>query len=180
MDRPRLPEGRGVRVADADTDRGIARRRVVLAVDDVADAADREAEREARRGRVGAEADRYGPAPQRDDETTEHATDRRAPYRDAAAPDLRDQFRVRGVAAGDARAAAPAVKDVEDARAEDPADDAPERHRVRVGLGHALHDELHRHRDTGEDPDRGEDAVPRECDRAEVNARVEIDDDHCG
>ena len=41
---------------------------------------------------------------------------------------------MRQVAAGDSGAAGPAVEDVEDARADDAADDAPRRDRGRVGL----------------------------------------------
>ena len=58
MHRPGLAERVGMREADAEPCGRLARRRVMLAVDDVADPADREAQQDPRRRRVSPEADR--------------------------------------------------------------------------------------------------------------------------
>ena len=149
---------------------------MVLAVDDVADAPYGEAERDARRRAVGRGANGDRAASQRDDETAEHASDRRTPDGDATGPDLRDELGVRGVAADDAGAARPTVEDMEDARADDPADDAPRRDGRGIGFSDAeLAYELRRKPHAEEDADRGEDAVPCERERAEVDAGIEVD-----
>ena len=97
----------------------------MLAVDDVADASDREAERDAGRRRIRAETDRK--ARRIATKTPEHAADRSAPDRDAAGPDEEDLQRIRHVVL-------PGVDDVDEAGADDPEDDAPGRDRRRVFL----------------------------------------------
>jgi len=176
-----LAERRGIREFDAEPQGRGARGGVVLAVDDVADPSQREPERDPGRRGVCAGADGDRAPPDRDDEPTDHATDRGAPDRDAACPDLRDELRMREVPAGYASAAGPAVEHMEDARADDPADNAPGRDRVRVALVDAeLAHELHREPHAEEDADRREDAVPRERQRPEMDVRIQIDGDHAG
>src|SRR5438445_10768237 len=97
----------------------------MLAVDDVTDAADREAEAHPGRAGVGALADRHA-TPDRGDEAAERAEDRRAPDCDAAGPDLRDEQGVVGVAAR-----GPAIDDVDQPRADDAGDDGDRRDGVR-------------------------------------------------
>src|SRR5439155_17852182 len=109
--------------ADADAERRVARGGVVLAVDDVADAADREPDRDARCRGVRPEPDGHGTAPKRRDQPTEHPAERRAPHRDAAGPDLGNELEMIHVAVRQRATARPAIGDVEDARADDPADD---------------------------------------------------------
>src|SRR2546428_13654028 len=103
-----------MRIRDADARPAVAGDRGVLAVDDVADAADRESETHPRRARVGTFADRDA-ATDRSDEAAQRAEDRGAPDRDAAGPDLRNEQWIAVLAAR-----APAVDDVYEARAHDP------------------------------------------------------------
>src|SRR4029079_3554344 len=126
-------------------------------------------------------ADGDRPTSKRRDEPAQDATDRRAPHRDAASPDLRDELGTPGVAADDAGAARPAVEDVKDARTDDPSDHSPRRDRGGIGLVDAeLARELGRKPYPEEDAVRREDAMPRERDGAEVQVRIEVDRDHCG
>src|SRR2546422_40811 len=165
-ERP-LAERVGMRIRDADARPAVAGDRVVLAVDDVADAADRESETHPRRARVGTFADRDA-ATDRGDEAAKRAEDRGAPDRDAAGPDLRDEQWIAVVAAR-----APAVDDVYEARADDPGDDRDRRDAVERVLAYFRAQEPHREPDAEEDPDRREDAVPGEGDGAQVDVRVE-------
>jgi hypothetical protein len=150
----------------------------MLAVDDVADPAYGEPDGDARSSGIGRRADGDRPASKRRDEPAQDATDRRAPHRDAARPDLRDELGMRGVAADDAGAARPAVEDVKDARTDDPSDHSPRRDRGGIGLVDAeLARELGGEPYPEEDADRSEDAVPRERDGAEVQIGIEVDGD---
>ena len=140
---------------------------MVLAVDDVADAADREAEPHA--GRAGVRPLTDGQAtPHRGDEAAEGAEDRGAPDGDPAGPDLGDEEWVPVVAAG-----RPAVDDVHEPGPEDPRDHGDGRDAIRRVLVHVRSEEPHRQPDAEEDADGREDPVPRERDRSEMDVRVE-------
>src|SRR5207249_7023117 len=104
-------------VADAEALGRRARRRVVLTVDDVADPPDRESKCEPGRCGAGAEADRH-PAPDRRDVSTQDAADRGPPDRDAAGPEEEDLLGMRDVLGK-------LVDDVDETRADEPADHAP-------------------------------------------------------
>src|SRR5438093_4270260 len=161
MHRPRLTQisRTVIRVTDAQPVRGFARDSVMLAIDDVADPPDGEAEQDARGCRVGAEPDRQVPA-DADEKAREHAANRTAPDRDAALPDEEDLQRVREVVL-------PAIDDGHDPRADDPAGDTPGGNGGRVVLRDARTDEAKWEPHSEQDADRGEDAVPRDAQRPE-------------
>src|SRR5437762_11018341 len=115
-----LAERVRVRELHADAGAGAARHGVMLAVDDVAYPPDAESEGDPRGSRVGGRADRDVAPAQRDDEPAQDAADRRAPHRDPTGPDREDLLEV-------LRVVVPAISDVEEARARDPADHAPGR-----------------------------------------------------
>src|SRR5688572_18022632 len=114
MDRAWLAERQRMRVTDAPRDTG-ARRGVVLAVDDVADAADGEPERDADDRRVEHEAERQAEAPRGD--VAEDRRAERSPHgANATVPDREGLDRVPGVAG-------PAVEQMHEPRADEPAGD---------------------------------------------------------
>src|SRR3989441_6412245 len=170
VDRPGLTERVRVREADADALGRRARRRVVLAVDDVADPPDREAERDTGSGRVGAVPDRHA-STHRGDVPPEHAPDCRAPDRDAAGPDKEDLQRVRDVVL-------PLIDDVDEPRADDAADNSPRGNGPAILLTDLPSKQSERQPDAEEDADRGEDPVPSKRDRTEMNIRVERNLNH--
>src|SRR5438067_6917934 len=124
VNRPRLAERVRVREADADALRRRARGGVVLAVDDVADPADGETERDSRSGRVGAEPDRHA-APDGRDVPAEDAANGRTPDGDSAGPDKEDLQRVGEVVL-------PLIDDMNEPRTDDPGHDAPRRDRPAI------------------------------------------------
>src|SRR5437867_2275021 len=134
---------------------------VVLAVDDVADPADGEAECDARCCRVGAVPDRHAAAYRREI-SAEHAADRRPPDRDAAGPDEEDLERVGEVVL-------PLIEDMDEPRADDAAHDAPRGDRPPILLADLPAKQTEREPDAEENADGREDPVPGERDRSEMD-----------
>src|SRR5207245_10057301 len=111
------PERVGVGQAAAAPPRRGARRGGVPAVDDVADPADGEPERESRCRGVSAQANRHAP-PHRSDEATQHPADRGTPDRDPAGPDEEDLQGIREVIGQ-------LIDDMNEPRADDPTHHTP-------------------------------------------------------
>src|SRR5256886_6208326 len=161
MNRPGLTEGVRVREADAESLGRCAGNRVVLAVDDVADPSDREAERNTGSCGVGARPDRHA-APEGGDETAKHAPDGRAPDRDAAGPDEEDLL-------GMGEVVRQLIDDVNEPSADDAADDSPRGDRPSVVLTDLPLEQTQGKGDTKEDADGREDAVPGKRYRAQMH-----------
>ncbi len=143
---------------------------MVLAVDDVADASDRESESDARRRRISTVADGQT-ASDANEESGQHATDRAAPDRDAAGPDEKD---LKGIG----EVVLPLIDDVNEPRADDAADDSPGRNSSGVLLRDARLDEPQGEPDTEEDANSGEDAMPCNGEWTEMNIGIERKSDH--
>ena len=123
-----LPERARARVADAPR-HARARGRVMLAVDDVADAADRHAQCETGDAAIEDVRDREL-ASARHRKATDDAAHDAAGHRRTAVPHGDDLLGVR-------RVVRPRVDDVEHTRADEAAEDARDRDGVRVGIPHS-------------------------------------------
>src|SRR5256885_3727395 len=170
VDRSGLPKRVWMREADADPFRRRARGGVVLAVDDVADPADGETERDSRSGRVGAEPDRHA-APDGRDVPAEDAANGRTPDGDSAGPDKKDLERVGEVVL-------PLIDDMNKPRADDPGHDAPRGDGPPVVLADLASEKTKGQPDSKEDSNRGEDSVPCERERTDMNIWIERDLNH--
>jgi len=159
-----------MRVADAEAQRRLARDGMVLAVDDVADAPDGEPKRDPRRSRVSTESDGQT-APNSDEKSAKRPKDRATPDRDAASPDQEDLQRIGQVVL-------PLVDDVNEPRAEDAADNTPRGDRSGVLFRDTRLDEPQRKPHAEQDADRGEDAMPSDRERTDVNVGIERNSDH--
>src|SRR5439155_7105289 len=119
---------------------------------------------------VGAEADRQVPA-NADEQSGKHTADGAAPYRDAAGPDHEDLYRIREIEL-------PAIDDGHDPRPDDAADHTPRRDGGRVFFRDARTDQTEGQPHAEQDADCGEDAVPGDRERTDVDVGIEWDRDH--
>ena len=165
VDGPGLTERVGVSEADAEAFGRGAGGRVVLTVDDVADAADGEPERYSWRRGIGTVPDRHA-APDRRDVPTEYAPDGGSPDRDAAGPDEEDLLGMRDVVGQ-------LIDDVDEPCADDAADNSPRGDRPAVLLTDLAAEKTKREPHTEENPNGREDPMPRERDGSEMNVGVE-------
>src|SRR5439155_14410828 len=159
-----LAERRRIRVAHAPR-KPRTRDRMVLAVDDVADAADRLAEGYADHRDVEHESERK-PQASRRKKARDRRADGRAGRPDAAVPEGEHVERT-------GRVDVPVVEDVRDASAQETADDHGDRERVDPVVADEVARGAERHEAADDHPDQREDRVPGEADGSDVKVRIE-------